>query len=87
MLKRGYRVTLQSDGLALYWNRCSSEGIEWHTTISMNAKLGVKAAMHGQPHATVVLTVEMTRRYIWLMKLRYIWAIVRAKVDKPDAEA
>lgn len=51
------------------------------TDTHIDMKLGAKAAMKS-PMATAELTVNvtMTRRYIWIMKLRYIWAIIRAKI-------
>lgn len=50
--------------------------------------LGAKAAMRG-PAVTAQVTVNVivTRRYIWIMKLRYIWAIVRMKVGEPEQNA
>lgn len=44
--------------------------------------LGTKAAMHGNINATVHIETTMTRRYIWMMKLRYIWAVIRARVGE-----
>ncbi len=44
--------------------------------------LGAKAARDKKFNvtATVEVDLRMTRRFIWMMKLRHIWAIIRAKV-------
>ena len=42
-------------------------------------ELGIDAALAGRISAKIEATVKLTRRYIWVMKLRYIWAIIRAK--------
>ena len=47
---------------------------------TLTMTLGVKAAMKNEVSATITLTINITRRFIWLMKLRYIWAIVRADI-------
>lgn len=48
-----------------------------------NAILGTKAAMKSPAmEAVFVVEVTMTRRFVWVMKLRYIWCIIRAKVVK-----
>lgn len=41
--------------------------------------VGAKEARTGEVHAVMHLEVGISRRYIWVMKLRYIWAIIRAK--------
>ena len=43
--------------------------------------LGAKHALDKQITATITLTAKMTRRYIWMLKLKYIWAVIRAKVN------
>ncbi len=43
-------------------------------------EMGAKDAMIGDLKGTVHLEVKLTRRFIWMMKLRYIWAVIRAKV-------
>lgn len=47
--------------------------------------LGAKAAMKAaQPSMTFTVEVKLTRRYIWLLKLRYIWAVITAKPKRGD---
>lgn len=44
--------------------------------------MGAKDALQGQLNAVVHMEVgvKITRRYVWLFKLRYIWTIIRVKV-------
>ncbi len=46
--------------------------------------LGAKAAMSKNIDikGTVHIEATMTRRFIWLMKLRYVWAVIRARVGE-----
>ena len=46
----------------------------------INMTLGAKAARRGEVSVTLTAVLKVTRGYIWLMKLRYIWAIIRADV-------
>ena len=51
---------------------------------TIKTELGAKAAM-GQDidiKGTVWIEAHMTRRFIWMMKLRYIWAVIRARVGE-----
>lgn len=48
----------------------------------VTATLGVSAAKSATVHATINVDVKVTRRYIWMFKLKYIWAIIRAKVGE-----
>lgn len=43
--------------------------------------LGAKAARAGTITGVVTVNVRLSRGYIWMMKLRYIWAVIRAKVE------
>lgn len=45
----------------------------------MHLTLGAKAALSGKMSAKAIVIVNVTRRYIWLMKMRTIWAVIRAK--------
>lgn len=42
------------------------------------ATMGMKAAHKVTVKGTLVVNIKLTRRYIWLMKLKYIWAVIRA---------
>jgi len=44
--------------------------------------LGAKAATHGEFTATLTVEVKVTRRAIWVYKLRAIWAIIRAEIKR-----
>ena len=45
------------------------------------ATLGVSDAIRIGTKATIQAEIHMTRRYIWMLKLQYIWAVIRAKVQ------
>lgn len=46
--------------------------------VNMRMNLGAKQARSGTLTATIRVDVKVSRRFIWMMKLRYIWAIIRA---------
>jgi hypothetical protein len=46
------------------------------------ATLGVMDAQKGKFTSTIVTSIKLTRRYIWVLKLRNIWSIIRADVFK-----
>lgn len=41
-----------------------------------------KHALDGEIKGVFHLEVKLSKRYIWIMKLRYIWAVIRAKVGE-----
>lgn len=41
-----------------------------------------KHAFQSEIKGTIRVNVKMTKRYIWIMKMRYIWAVIRAKVGE-----
>lgn len=49
---------------------------------NLNMTLGAKAALKSpMANATITVTAKLSKPYIWVMKLRYIWAVIRAKVS------
>lgn len=52
----------------------------------LKAVMGIKEARKPNVTATVVLEVKVTRRFIWMMKIRAIWAVIRAKPLEPEHE-
>lgn len=52
----------------------------------LKAVMGIKEAREPNVAATVVLEVKATRRFIWMMKIRAIWAVIRAKPLEPEHE-
>lgn len=52
----------------------------------VKAVMGIKEARKPNITATVVLEVKIARRFIWMMKLRTIWAVIRAKPLEQEHE-
>ena len=53
----------------------------------LDATLGAKAAMKTEVGTvTLEVTVRLTKPYIWIMKCRYIWAVIRAKVNEQERD-
>ena len=49
----------------------------------LDATLGAKAALKNEiGTVTLEVTVHLTKPYIWIMKCRYIWAVIRAKTKE-----
>lgn len=48
--------------------------------------MGIQAARYGKLTAQVTVYAKITRRYIWMMKLRWIWSIIRADIDMSEIE-
>jgi hypothetical protein len=47
---------------------------------NIHMTVGLKAAMKSpQPTASFTIHAKITKPYIWLMKCRYIWAVIRSK--------
>lgn len=41
-----------------------------------------KHAFNEKVDGVVYVDLKVTKPYIWIMKLRYIWAVIRAKVGE-----
>lgn len=46
---------------------------------------GAGAAKNFNVSASLVTEIKLTRRFIWLMKLKYIWAVIRADMRHDHA--
>ena len=40
-----------------------------------------KTALNHKIEGVVHVDVAISRRFIWIMKLQYVWAVIRAKVQ------
>lgn len=44
--------------------------------------LNGKHALNHKVQGVLYVDLKVTKRYIWIMKIRYIWAVIRAKVGE-----